>query len=442
MKRSLVMAAGAAVACAAAGTPLHAQGSSVDQQSACMTARVGTGVAAPCDDASAVYFSPAALANSPSAVSLGVSLIRSGNEFNYYPYIASNARSITREDETRPVPQAFVNVRLNPRLAAGIGVFAPYGSGLKWDVCPVETASAVAGGCEVTSFEGRYTGYDNELRGIYIQPTIAYQVVPNRLSVGVGVDYVMGGIEVNQRLAGPGTLANTDIADVTLKGEGSGVTFHAGAMAQLSPRASVGVRYLHSAEVDVDGDATFVQVLTGVGLVDNQIAGAIPASQGVGTTIEYPAQLVGGISVRPLDRLNLMFDIQRTFWESFDKFELDFATQADSELLLNYKNTNTLRLAADFQAAERLNLRAGFRYNEEATPRATPFLPESERNYYTAGIGYRVTNALGLDLAYQYVNQPDRAGSVRPNGPIVGVYSANAQVFGLTLSYRFGNAGR
>ena len=43
MRRSLAIAGAAAVACAAAGTPLQAQGSSVDQQSACMAGRVGAG---------------------------------------------------------------------------------------------------------------------------------------------------------------------------------------------------------------------------------------------------------------------------------------------------------------------------------------------------------------------------------------------------------------
>ena len=439
MKRSLAMASAAAVACIAAGTPLHAQGSSVDQQSACMTARVGTGVAAPCDDGSAVYFSPAGLAMQRSAFSIGASLISSGNEFTYNEAVGAPTRSVERETENRLVPQVFVNYKASPRLAVGIGAFAPYGSGLKWPVCPVETANT---GCTTTSFEGRYTGYDNYLRGLYIQPTVAYQVVPGRLSLGAGVDYVMGEIKVQQRQAGPAQLGNLDIADVTLEGSGSAVTYHLSGLAQLTPRTSVGLRYLHSAAVDVEGDANFVQVLTGVTPIDAQILAGLPANQSVGTTIEFPAQLVAGISFRATEQLNLMADFQRTYWSSFDAFDLNFATAGDQVLALGYQDTNTFRLAGEYAASNRLALRAGFRYNEEATPRATPFLPEYERNYYTAGIGYRVTDALGLDLAYQFVNQPDRAGALRPNGPLAGVYSAHAQVFGLTFAYRFGQQGR
>ncbi|CAA9313269.1 MAG: hypothetical protein AVDCRST_MAG68-1374 [uncultured Gemmatimonadetes bacterium] len=444
MKRSLAMASAAVAACVAAGTPLHAQGSAVDQQSACMTGRVGTGVASPCDDGSAVYFSPAGLAMQRSAFSVGVSLVNSSNRFNYDVGRTLDDPTIRREPETIPVPQAFVNVRASDRVAVGLGVFAPYGLGLKWKVCDVDQAFSPECTAE-NNFEGRFTGYDNAFRGIYIQPTVAFQVVPNRFSVGVGADYVRGSIEVNQRadVAASG-LRGVDVVDANLKGEGTGLTFHVGALAQLTQRLSLGVRYLHSAEVDMEGDATFKQVTTPFPFVNALVAGQIMSGalgdQGISTTVEFPWHMVAGFSFAATDRLNVMGDYQRTGWESFDAFNIDFENAAATDRVLNlgYQNTNTFRLAADFMATDALALRAGFRYNNEASPRATPFLPEYERNYFSAGLGYAVGRRLGLDLAYQYVHQPDRRGSVRPNEGEVGVYSAQAQVFGVTVSYRFG----
>ncbi|HEX5869879.1 MAG TPA: outer membrane protein transport protein [Longimicrobium sp.] len=437
MRRSLAIAGAAAVACAAAGTPLHAQGSGVDQQSACMAGRVGAGVAMPCDDGSAVYFSPAGLANTPSVVSAGVALVRAGSTFRYDAGMepADGTTVLERETENVPVPQAFINFRASDRLAVGIGALAPYGLGLEWPVCDAATPN-----CGEPNFEGRFTGYDNTLRGFYIQPTVAYQVVPNRLSVGVGLDYVMGSIEVHRRQFGPAPLGlgNTEIADVTLEGDGTGFTYHLGAILKLDPRTSLGVRYLGSAEVDIDGDATFVQVPTGNAGVDALIAAGFPDDQGVGTTIEFPAQLVVGLAFGATDRLDLLADFQRTYWSSFDAFPVDFETDEDQSLELGYNSTNTFRFAADFAASEALNLRAGFRYNEAASPRATPFLPEGERNYYTLGLGYRFTQALSTDFSFQYINQPDRAGAVIPGGPRAGIYEATGMVFNFTLAYRFG----
>ncbi|HET7462988.1 MAG TPA: outer membrane protein transport protein [Longimicrobium sp.] len=443
MRRSLAIAGAAVVACAAVGTPLHAQGSGVDQQSACMSARVGAGVASPCDDASGVYFSPAGLATQGSAFSVGVTLINAGNTFHYDVGAApaGSPTAIERDRETVPVPQAYLSYKVHPRVAAAIGVFAPYGLGLDWPVCSVDTAASCAPG---TTFEGRYTGYDNSLRAIFIQPTLSVDLIPGRLSVGAGLDYVRGSIEVHQRADAPSVgLRGRDVADVTLEGNGHGITANLGAILQLSHNTAVGVRYLHSTKIDFDGDATFVQVPTGTifdPLLAAQFATGGPfTNQGIATEIEFPHQLVAGISYRPVEVLNLLFDYQRTGWSSFDAFNVDFqGSSPDRVLNLNYKDTNTYRLAAEFMYSDALSFRAGFRYNTAATPRATPFLPEGERNYYTAGLGWHVTPRLSADFSYQYIHQPDRRGAVRPDEPTVGTYDAFGQTFGFTLAYRFG----
>lgn len=436
MRRSLAFAS-AAAACVALGTPLHAQGSAVDAQSACLAGRVSAGIANPCDDGSAVYFSPGSIATTPSAVSVGVALIRSGSTFTYDAGMepGDGTRELEREAETIPVPQAYVNFRVNDRLAAGLAVLAPYGLGITWPVCEVENPR-----CGEPNFEGRFTGYDNALRGLYIQPTIGYQLIPGRLSVGAGLDYVRGSIEVHRRQFGPAALGlgNTEVADVALEGSGTGFTYHLGGMLRLSERTSLAARYLGSAEIDMDGDAEFEQVMTGIAGIDAQIGAGLPENQGVETTIEFPAQVVVGVAHQATDRLNLMLDYQRTYWSSFDQFPVEFESQAPDTLVLNYDDANTFRLGADFEATDELVVRAGFRYNEAATPRATPFLPEGERNYYSLGLGYRVTPALSTDFSFQYIDQPDRAGAVIPEGPRAGVYSATGLVFNFTVAYRFG----
>lgn len=437
MRRSLAFAGAAAAACMAAGAPLHAQGSMVDQQSACMAGRVSAGIASPCDDGSAVFFSPAGMAVSPSAVGVGAAIVRSSNVFRYDVGMepGDGVTQVEREPEVVPVPQAYVNFRVNERLAVGVAALAPYGLGLNWPVCDVNTPR-----CGEPNFEGRFTGYDNTLRGFYIQPTVAYQVLPGRLSVGVGLDYVLGSIEVQRRQFGPAPLGlgNTEIADVALEGSGTGLTYHLGALLRLDERTSVAARYLGAAEIDMDGDADFTQVPTGVAAVDALVAGALPVDQGVETSLEFPAQLVVGASYQASSRLNLMLDFQRTYWSSFDALPVVFESQAPDTLVLNYRDANTFRLGADFRATDALVVRAGWRYNQAATPRATPFLPEGERNYYSLGLGYRVTPALSTDASFQYIAQPDRAGAVIPEGPRAGIYESQGVVFNFTVAYRFG----
>ena len=446
MRRSLAIAGAAALACAASA-PLHAQGSSVDQQSACMSGRVGAGIASPCDDASGVYFSPGGLALQGSNIGIGVTLIRAGGDFTYDPgrEPVGTASHITRDTEIVPVPQIFLSYKATPRLAAAIGAFAPYGLGLDWPVCDASQSTASCTAAGTTNFEGRYTGYDNSLRAYYVQPTLSYELIPGVLSVGAGLDVVHSTIEVHQRADAPTVgLRGFDIADATLKGSGNGITGHVGAVLRVSDRTRVGVRYLHRTKVDLEGDADFTQVPTGT-LFDPLLAAQFAAGgpledQGIATTITFPSQLVAGVSFRPVEVLNLLFDYQRTGWSSFDKFVIDFqgAGGVDRTLNLNYRNTNTFRAAAQFDYSDAVAIRLGYRYNTAATPRATPFLPEGERNYYTAGLGLRLTRALTTDLSFQYINQPDRRGAVRPDEPAIGVYGATGQTFGVTFSYHFG----
>ena len=208
---------------------LAAQGSNVMQHGACATAMVSAGVASPCSDGSAVLFNPAALAQQGSGISAGVTGINTQATFTY----DYTGETIEQDATTTPVPFGYLNYRVSDRLAAGFGVFAPYGLGIEW---PLE-------------FEGRYVTYDTSLRNIYLQPTLAYEVAP-WLSIGAGVDVILGSIELNQRLdlaeqfvpdpatgqplmipgtntparfANLGIPLGTDFADAKLAGDGVGV---------------------------------------------------------------------------------------------------------------------------------------------------------------------------------------------------------------------------
>lgn len=462
MRRSLVLA-GTALAAATLSSPAAGQGSGVMTHSSCATAMGAAGAASPCDDGSAILFQPAALASQRSVLSAGVTGITTSGNFTY----DFSRERVERESSTTPVPFGFASYNFGGRFAVGVGVFAPYGLGVDW---PEE-------------FEGRYVSYDTDLKNIFIQPTLSAQVTP-WLSVGAGVDFVRSSLAINQRadlseqgvpgqqftFASLGIPRGTDFADAQLEGEGNAITFNLGAMVRASDLLSIGVRYLHETEVELDGDATFTPVATGLTLaagnplglpagtsVDNLVAAQFAENaplddQGLGTSLTLPAQLVVGLALRPTESLKILADYQWTGWDSFDVARIDFAGNGpDADLILDYQDTNTWRLGADLAATDRLNVRGGFIYNTAAEKDASvsPLLPENERNYYSAGLGYRVTSGLSVDLGYQYVDQADRRGRVRGRTSLsqtaeqlnTGVYSVDAHVLNLTLSYRFGGGG-
>jgi long-chain fatty acid transport protein len=432
---SLLLPLAAAVLLAHPGA-VTAQGSLVDQQSACMAARAGAGAANPCSDGSAVYFNPAGLAGTPAVLSAGAAFIRSGSGFRYDPAYAPGGEDATvrRPTTTSLAPQAYVNLPLPPRLAVGFGALFPYGLGLEWPVCPVEDPR-----CAGPNFEGRFTGYDNALRALYLQPTLAYAALPGRLSVGLGVDHVRASMEVNRRQPGPAALGlgSTEVVDAHVEASGSGWTYHVGVLAQPAHRVSLGARYLGAASVAMDGDARFRQVSTGSPGLDALVAAGLPGDQGISTVVEFPAQLVLAAAVRVEERVVVMLDWQRTFWSSFDALPVRFASMPEDRLELDYRDASTFRAAVDAAVAGDLVVRAGFRYNEAATPRATPFLPEGRRTYWTLGAGLRPLPRLTADASFQYIHQPDRAGPVLPGGPRAGVFSNTGAVANLSLTWRF-----
>ncbi|HSH44577.1 MAG TPA: outer membrane protein transport protein, partial [Longimicrobiales bacterium] len=354
--------------------PLHGQGSSVYTQGACVSGRGGAAVATPCADASSIYYNPAAIAASPSAVSAGFSLIRNTGSFTY----DSTGVVVDREPGTPIVPQLYASYRMGGRWAAGIGFFAPYGLGIQWP----------------ESFEGRFISRDTELQGLFLQPTVAWRAAPE-LSIGFGLDIVFGGLELNRSLDGPlenaqlmalGIPLGTDIARGKLSGSGVGLGGHLGIYYEPSDRFAVGARYMHSVRLDLEGDAEFDQVATGRtviipdpetgeptpvpldALVAPQFGPGAPLSdQDVSAELTLPAQAVLGIRIGVTPDLDLSADYQWTGWSSFDRIVAEFEFAPDLPLELEYEDTHGIRVGTEYRATRALDLRAGFVYNTAAS---------------------------------------------------------------------------
>ena len=455
---------------------VQAQGFGVYEQGTCAMGRAGTGVAAPCGDASSFFFNPAGLAGQPGFTgSVGATLVIAQGGFT-----DDQTRTETELDnDPIPVPHLYLNYGVSEKLSLGVGAYVPYGLGTKW---PTE------------NFEGRFLGYDSSLESIYVQPTVAYQIFDDetgRASIGGGPVVAFGTVELNRRLdlaqqpvpgLGGATFAQlgipprTDFADAGLKGTGTGFGAHLGLQVEVGDWLGMGLRFLTPVEITYEGDAEFTPVETGLVLapgnplgvpgdtkldevLESQFTGeGLLTTQNVKTEITQPAQLVGGISVQATPGLLLLVDYTWTGWSSFDRIPLDFEEDVlDQEQIENYGDTHAIRVGAEYALGGHtsdgvprgLALRGGYSYNTAAAPpeTITPLLPESDRNNFTVGLGYRFSPGFGIDLAYQYLDQNDRRGRVRELNedfaeegfdPAVntGLYSFHAHLIGATLSVK------
>ncbi len=447
------------VATALFSSSAHAQGYGVYEQGSCVMGRAGTGVASPCGDGSSIYFNPAGIATATSTeVAAGATGIFVSGDFTND--ITGFRTSLNHA--LHLVPHAYLVRPVSDRLVAGLGVFVPYGLATDWP----------------SDFEGRFLGYHSKVQAVYVQPTLAFRVTP-RVRVGAGFDLTFVSVRLSQRLdlseqATPtagvtfgmlGVPAGTDFADVDLTGTGTGVGGHFGVQADLTPELTLGARYLLRQTVNFsNGTATVTPVPTGLilaagnpfgapagtpmdALLAPQFTGDGPLQdQGGGTSLTLPAQMVVGLSWRGIDRLNLLADFQYTDWRVFDTLSVTLERLGTTDIPEDYQRAYTWRFGAEYGLTPTSTLRAGFYTHNGAAPdeTVTPNLPEGHRNSWTLGLGTRLGSNLGVDLAYQFIDQGDRRGRTVPLDPALspsentnGLYTFKAHLVGATLRYAF-----
>jgi long-chain fatty acid transport protein len=460
MRRSAVLCAASALAVIILAPRAQAQGFAVYEHDACAMARGAAGVAAPCNQASAIFYNPAGILGGATKFNLEANLTLIAPTGSFTDSATRQETALNKR--TFLVPSGYLTYQATPRLAVGVGVFPPYGLTTDWP----------------TDSPGRYLAYKTSIASIYVQPTVAYALTP-RIQIGAGVDYVHSSAQVHRRvdaaslpvtgypvtLGSLGVPANTDMADVLFDVSGNGWGFHGGVLVKATDKLSLGARYLSRVKVDFSGTASFTQIQTGIVLaagnpfmvpggtsLDAVLAAGFAAGQPLGTqsastTIRMPDQVIAGIAYKIVPTLTVMADWQHTWWSAFDTLTLKLEVAPTITEPEGYKNTDCFRFGLDWQATPTIALRGGALYHNGASPdqSVTPLLPEGNRVEGTLGAGINLTPRLRLDLAYQYLQQQDRRGRMidPPAGtaptPLLnhGLYTFKANLFGASLALGF-----
>ena len=428
-----------------------AQGYGVFEQGTCMMGRAAAGVAAPCDDGSATFYNPAALALDRTRVmTLSGTMVGPRGGFDTF----AGQRLSDMSPNWIPVPGIHLNWPLGQKAAIGFGVFAPYGLTTEWP----------------TSFEGRFTAYETTLKSPMFQPTFAYKF-NDSVSIGIGLDITENMVELNQRLdlstqqlapgitfAALGVPKYTDFADFNIQGDTRTFGFNLGFLVKPPDKpVSFGVRYMGRQIVKLDElELTSKQINTNLRtpvplpgipagtpidalLAPQFAAGGRLSNQGASTELPLPEQLITGIGIRPAEKWLIAFDVQWVNWSLFESLDFVTTNGLEEKIAKHYEDTIGLRLGTEYQASEKLVLRGGALWHQGAAPEGsvTPDLPEGERAEFTLGLGFQALKKIRLDLAYQYIDQMDRFGRTQLTGPNTGTYIFGAHLFGMGATWRF-----
>jgi long-chain fatty acid transport protein len=436
----------------------RAQAFGLNEIGTCALARGFTGTGVPCRDASVLYWNPAGGTTLPGlSIYAGAAAVSLDGDFT----ADFTGREEDADIPTEVPPHAFVNYARN-RLALGLGVYVPYGLTSQWE----------------DDFTGRFAAQRASLATIYVQPTIAYEVVPGRVSIGGGPVIGHSSVELRQALdlstartpAGItfgqlGIAPGTEFGRASLEGDTWGLGFHFGFHMRATENLQLGARYLTEVKFAYDdAEARFTQTPTNLVVnsnvqapflagvpIDQLLApqftgtGALTPQQ-VSTEIEHPFQFAVGLGYTGLANTTLALDYELFGWNAFATLPVNFERAPDRSLIENYGNGWAIRTGVEYLLLGALAARAGFSFAKTPAPAetVTPLLPDQDRYNYSVGLGIPL-GRFALDLGYLIVDTQGRRGRIVERTSLAqkaaelnsGFYRLNANVLSASLKAQF-----
>ena len=391
---------------------------------------------------SSLYFNPALLNQVPGRqVEFGTTGIYAERTINL------DSGGNEDSDTSWEFPSTFYYThQANDKVAAGLGLFFPFGLSSEWD----------------DNYEGRYIGTEGEIFTMNINPAVSFQVT-DKLSLAVGLDFLYFDAtlknKINQffvaaalppQLGGP--IIDPTIQDATQEFEGDawGSGYNLGVLLQATERISIGATYRSHIDVDIDdGDLTY-------GNVDPRYPGlgfALRNEKGR-ADIRLPAQATAGVAVQILESLIVEAGLRWEDWDSTEKLEIRFDNpvlgQDSTTIPRDWSSTWTYNIGGQYQFNETVALNAGYLYGQNAVPATTfePLIPDTDAHLFCLGTDLTI-GAWTISGAFGWETHEDRdknntigdplgsAAAGQPVNTANGEYETDIYLVGLSVGYRF-----
>ena len=313
--------------------------------------------------------------------------------------------------ETLIVPQIYYTFSpTNLPLSFGLGVYSPFGLGVKWpNTGPL-----------------RSLAIDSKLSYITINPVVSWQATKT-LSLAVGPTINYAKIQLNRGLQSANDVFN-------FKGDDFDYGLTAGLLWQPTEQWSFGATYRLAQQMDFNGDAAYN---TGLGIAHaNTTAG-----------VSFPQIISGGISFRPTDKWNLEFDVDYIGWDigtvtlAGTKSIFTF----DLPLALNWHESWQYKFGVTRQLGNGWFVSAGYFFSTDTTSTGnfTPAVPDSDLHTGSVGFGHNGEHwhwaLAGQVFAGLSRNIPATAGNTDPFTAVsaAGNYQILVPAVTFSVGYRF-----
>ncbi len=334
-----------------------------------------------------------------------------------------------------PVPAMSIIHKLDNGLTLGAMVSAPFGLKTEYN----------------DGWVGRYSALTSDLKTVDLTLSAAYEIVPDRFSVGAGLVYERAEAELSKAvdfgtllaLGGvPGFAPQSADGKAVIKGDDTGIGWIVGLNFRPIDNLSIGVS--HRSEIDHELTGTADWTVPGnARTVFNGIGRSALFNDGKALAkLTTPSVTSVSVAYQLNDSLALMGDYSRTDWHSLQEIRIDFGNpDPDSVEDFNWKDTSFWSLGAEYKLSESLTLRGGLAYDETPTSIATrtPRLPDESRRWYSIGLTWNMNEHVEISAAYTRIEPgTPKIDLVDSFGhSLSGDYDSSVNLLGISGQYKF-----
>jgi long-chain fatty acid transport protein len=382
----------------------------------------GLAVTAMLDDASSVFFNPAALAFL-DGLNLRLGGLVIVPTFQYADP-AGKRGSATADESPIIAPNLYASYTFERKGAIGVGFNSPFGLSLQWP-------KGFAG-------ESINAGSDLKCPSIYIAG--AYRPI-ERLSIGATLRLVPATVEMLQQFKVATDAGSMVYGWAHLGASAFGVGASVGVQARPVDRLYIGFSYLSRVKLNFDnGAAHFDFDLGGDQFRDNTVF----HDQGGSTSITLPDVFSFGVGydivAEPEHRLYAEFDVNYTLWSTYKQLQVNFDNDPSGTLSKptrkDFQDVPCYRLGLEYRYKDFLVAKMAGVYDVSPVPDDTlgPELPDANRIVGYVGLGYRYA-PLGLraDVAYTFVYFEKRTVTEAAGNPFPAEYASYGHMIGFSV---------
>jgi len=354
------------------------------------------------NDATAIYWNPAALAGQKSNL---VAYFTGVMPIGTYETTGINAES---QNTIFPTGGLLVAYQMD-KITLALGVYVPSGLGIVWDLADFGVPSSL--GLELESRVG----------AVNLSPAIGYQVT-DKFSVGLAINVVYGLFNLRQHADGSPFGLGLYQFEEESDGFGFGATL--GLKYKFNEKLEAGASFRLATEVAMSGTAKnplFANLPTIPPGVSPDLPNGLAPFSGESDfdrDVTWPIWIGGGLVYRPTKCLTLALDVQYSQWSELDMLVASYddatwqnflSAQGEDEFKLDWEDAVMIRLGGELMVTPEATLRLGYYYDPAPAPDETlnVLFPSSTNHVGTIGFGYAF-GKYRVDGALEYLFGADR----------------------------------